>query len=130
MSPAGSDSGLWEEYQSVLSLSRHMHPGDDVVDTVNRLLVKSPWLTESGDAFQISRNDLQISEESWELSRLWRLVHPKQLTPDEPASLNGAILLVRGDDVEYLIDGRRRVNSWHRKDVRGPHRTLVLQRNK
>jgi hypothetical protein len=128
MKSAGDDADLWEEYQSVLS--GHIHPGHDAVDTINRLLRKSPWLTAAGTMFQIPRTGLEISQKSWELSQLWPLIHSDQITAQEPASLNGAVLLLRWADVNYLIDGRRRVNSWRRHGIPGPHRTLVVQRVK
>jgi len=64
------------------------------------------------------------------LSRLWALVHSGQVTTQEPASLNGAVLLLRWAGVEYFIDGRRSINAWQRHGVTGPHRALVLERIK
>jgi len=64
------------------------------------------------------------------LSRLWALVHSGQVTSQEPASLNGAVLLLRWAGVEYLIDGRCSINAWQRHGVTGPHRALVLERIK
>jgi len=52
------------------------------------------------------------------------------VTSQEPASLNGAVLLLRWAGVEYLIDGRRSINAWQRHGVTGPHRALVLERIK
>ena len=52
----------------------------------------------------------------------------KQVTPEEPYSTEGAVLVLRWSGVEYLMDGRRRLNHWKRKNAEGPHRTLVLQR--
>ena len=114
----------------VLDLAGHIHPGHDVVDTVNRLLDKSPWLKESEVTLKMPKSDLEISEESWELSRLWTLVHRLQVTSEDPTSLAGAVLLLRWTGLEYLIDGRRRINAWQRRGFAvGPHRTLVLQRS-
>jgi len=120
-----SDEDQWNEYRSILG--RHVLAGHDVVDTINRLLEKSPWLKEAGANLQIPKDDLVILEETWELSRLWPLIHSRQVTSQEPTLRNGAVLLLRWADVEYLIDGRRRINSWHRNGVVGPHRTLVVQ---
>ena len=124
MDQAPSDSTLWNEYRGVIA--RHIVPGHDVIDTVNRLLRKNPWLRGSGDRFQIKRSGLFITDESWILSRLWRLIHPEQVTPHEPASTTGAVLLLRHDRTDYLMDGRRRINYWHRNAMPGPHRALVL----
>ena len=108
-------------------LSGHIHPGHDEIDTVNRLLLKSPWLKDQGTHPQIPHTNLNVAEEAWELPRLWRLVHPLQVTSDEPAFTIGAVLVLRWENSEYLMDGRRRINHWQRNHVRGPHRTLVLR---
>jgi hypothetical protein len=120
-----SDRDLWIEYEEVIR--GHIHPGHDVVGTVNRLLLKSPWLTDLGKPLQIPQAGLFISEESWKLSRLWPLIHRAQITLDEPMSTSGAILTLRWNNNDYLMDGRRRINSWQRNRVDGPHRVLVLQ---
>jgi hypothetical protein len=118
------DSALWSEYQSIIA--RHILPGHDVVDTVNRLLRKSPWLKDSGEHFQISRNGLFITEASWALSRLWRLIHPAQITQDEPTFTAGAVVLLRHGGTDHLMDGRRRINHWQRNGKQGTHRVLIL----
>jgi hypothetical protein len=125
MMAANRDVRLWEEYRSILG-RRHIHPGHDVVDTVNRLLQKSPWFGGPTDALQIPKDNLSIVAENWTLSRLWPLVHPKQVTTDEPISTQGAVLTLRWSGSHYLIDGRRRVNHWQRLGVQGPHRVLIL----
>ena len=108
-------------------IARHILPGHDAIDTVNRLLRKNPWLRDSGATLQIPKTGLRVSAESWELSRLWQLIHREQVTPGEPASTDGAVLILRWSSVECLLDGRRRVNLWQRNNVGGPHRALVLQ---
>ena len=120
----GSDSNR-REFAEVLS--GHIHPGHDEIDTINRLLLKSPWLRDSGTILQIPRTNLRISEELWDLPRLWRLIHSHQVTPDRPFSLSGAVLILRWNEIEYLMDGRRRINHWQRDDAQGPHRALVLE---
>jgi hypothetical protein len=119
-----NDQSLWEEYRRIIA--GHIHPGHDVIDTVNRLLRKSPWFTDPTATPQISRNDLSIIEDSWSLSLLWQLIHSKQITANEPTSVTGAILTLRCHGKEYLMDGRRRINHWHRNNAQGPHRVLIL----
>ena len=125
MKPTHGQEALWAEYRDILG-HRHIHPGHDVVDTVNRLLLKSPWFPQPSEALQITKADLSIVEDSWELPRLWKLIHPKQVTDDEPTSTQGAILALRWQRAEHLIDGRRRINHWQRVGTPGPHRVLVL----
>jgi hypothetical protein len=118
------DEGLWEEYRSVIAC--HICPGHDVVDTVNRLLRKSPWFTHPEGTLQIPRTNLAMAEDSWGLPRLWQLIHAKQITEVEPASTDGAVLTLHCKGSDYLMDGRRRINHWHRNAVVGPHRVLIL----
>jgi hypothetical protein len=120
------DDALWEEFQSVTG--GHILPNHDAIDTINRLLCKSPCLKNSGTTLQILRTDLCISEESWSLIQLWELIHPVQITTAEPSSTAGAILLLRWNKHELLMDGRRRINHWQRNDMQGPYRVLVLCR--
>ena len=125
MDADANDRMLWEEFRGVIA--RHNLSGDDAIDTVNRLLRKNPWLRHSGATLQIPKTGLRVSVESWELSRLWQLIHLAQVTPDEPASTGGAVLILRWSGFECLLDGRRRVNLWQRNNVAGPHRALVLE---
>jgi hypothetical protein len=119
-------SDLWKELESVVA--QHIEPGHDVIDTVNRLLRKNPWLRDSGSALQIPKVGLDLLVEAWELDQLWLLVHASQVTAVEPVLLSGAVVVLRWDRAEYLMDGRRRINHWKRQQAHGPHRTLVVQR--
>ena len=115
---------LWEEYRRVIA--NHIWQGHDVIDTVNRLLRKSPWFANPEETLQIPRSNLAMTQESWALSRLWSLIHLKQVTEVEPNSIDGAILTVRCKGNDYLMDGRRRINHWHRNGAVGLHRVLIL----
>jgi len=105
-----------------------MAPGHDLVDTINRLLAKHPVVLDSGRALRIPRENLTIGAEMWELPRLWSLIHPKHITPDEPAATWGAVAVLRWANSDYLIDGRRRINHWQRSGSAGPHRVLLVRK--
>jgi len=120
-----SNDPLWAEFFTLMKW-RHIVPGHDLVDTINRLLVKHPVVLDSGRQLRIPHENLAIGVETWELPRLWALIHPKQITDDEPTSTTGAVAVLRWADSEYLIDGRRRINHWHRNAHAGPHRVLVV----
>jgi hypothetical protein len=111
---------LWPEFRAVLRL--HIRDGHDAIDTVNR------FLEEDRASFRVPREGLRISAELWELPRLWKLMHPGLITDRPPHSHGGAVLVLRWDNAERLIDGRKRINYWKRNNVTGPHRTLVLER--
>jgi hypothetical protein len=124
--PEGTDP-LWPEYRKVIG--GHICAGHDSIDTINRLLRKNPWLKDTPAMFQIPREGLNLSAESWALDRLWPLIHRTMFTDLEPASSSGAVLILRWNDREYLTDGRRRINHWKRNNLNGPHRALVVSSN-
>jgi hypothetical protein len=77
---------------------------------------------------RISRQSAYVFAETWDLSRLWQLIlnNPSLATDNDPFSAVGPIVVVRLDNAEYLVDGRRRINYWQRKQVVGPHRVLLV----
>jgi hypothetical protein len=120
-------AALWVEFRYTIN-----NPGDDVVARVNELLLKNPWLEDEGEKLQIpkGRGRLHLAvDEPWPLSRLWPLIHPKkQVTEEPPKSEEGAILVLRWRRPDLLIDGRRRINLWHREKKTSPHRVIILER--
>jgi hypothetical protein len=76
--------------------------------------------------FQLARNYVAITDETWDLPKLASLLHSSQLTTDEPTKSIGAVVVVRRGALEFLVDGRRRINYWKRNAVTGPHRVLVV----
>jgi hypothetical protein len=124
----GKDDALWDELRHVMR--RHIKAGHDAIDTINRLLRKNPWLLESGSTLQIPPENLCISEESWQLDRLWLVLHSSQVVSDEPVTPEGAVVILRWGDQHYLMDGRRRINHWKRVNAAGSHRALVVERCK
>jgi hypothetical protein len=117
---------LWQELHAILK-RRHIHPGHDVVDSINRLLAKHPNVGGAGRNLIIPKGEVVLVEEQWPIEDLWALIHPSLVTSDEPASLNGAIGVLRWKGEHHLFDGRRRINHWHRNKVKGPHRVLVVR---
>jgi hypothetical protein len=118
---------LWSEFFELMKW-RHIAHGHDLVDTINRLMAKHPSVVDSGRMVQLPRDKVTISAELWDLSRLWPLIHPKQITPDEPFALSGPVAVLRWDGCHYLVDGRRRINHWQRQGVTGPHRVLLIKK--
>jgi len=123
---ATSGDDLWSELRSVIA--QHIEPGHDAIDTINRLLRKSPWLKESGSWLQIPKAGLRLTEETRTIDQLWPLVHSTQVTEAEPTVPCGAVILLRWGGREYLMDGRRRINRWKREQLNGPHRALVIEK--
>ena len=116
---------LWDEMCEILKW--HNHPMHCCIDTVNRLLHKHPVSKMQKPIPQVARKSLDVSEETWSLDQLWTLIHPVQVTPDPPNAQGGAIVVLRLSGVNYLMDGRRRINEWKRTGVLGPHRVLILR---
>lgn len=115
---------LWHEMCEVVKW--HNRPRDCCVDTINRLLAKHPVVKEGRISIRVSRESLVISTEMWNIEELWRLIHRKHLTRKPPGETEFAIVVLRRDGREYLLDGRRRINQWKRRNAAGPHRVLVL----
>ena len=124
MSLEADQRALWEEVRVVIG--GHIESGHDEVDTINRLLRKNPWLRDRGERLQIPRRGLEVSSEEWPLSKLWPLLHSSHITEQPPGRPKGAVIVLRSHGHELLIDGRRRINFWHREGISGPHRVLVI----
>ena len=116
---------LWSELHDLLKY-RHILPGDDALDSVNRLLDKNEKVKDTLGRLQLRRGRTSITLERWELTRLVEVLHPSQQTDDEPTLPTGAVAVVRDGALEFLVDGRRRVNHWIRNGTIGPHRVLVV----
>lgn len=115
---------LWDDMCEVVKW--HNEQRHCCVDTINRLLRKHPVARDRGHTPQVERRDLDVAAESWRLEELWSLVHPEQRTSDEPSEYRLPVVVLRWERVDYLIDGRRRINYWHRSGIAGPHSVLLL----
>lgn len=120
-----SDAALWEELCEIIGY--HDKPGDDCIETLNRLLHKHPLATPSRFAIRITRETHRLSAESWDLERLWRLIPPSQVTNDPPRSAQEAVIVARFEGADYLLDGRRRINFWQREGLPWERRVLVIE---
>lgn len=78
------------------------------------------------ELFSFARNYVEITEETWDLPKLASLLHSSQLTTDEPTKPIGAVIVIRRGALEFLVDGRRRINHWRRNAVTGLIRVLVV----
>src|SRR6478609_6563454 len=109
LAPPVEQDALWKELDRVLA-PRHYAKGHDAFDSINRLLRKNERVKETVGALQLTRGNAIVLVECWDLARLVSLLHASQFTNDEPAFPTGAVVIVRGIDCDFLIDGRRRVN--------------------
>lgn len=119
-----NESELWDEVCGALKW--HYRPGHGCVDTINRLRAKHPVAKKLGKEFRVQRESLVVCAESRSIEQLWALIHPKLVTRTPPHATDAPVVVLRSDDVEYLIDGRRRINYWSRNNLAGPHRVLVV----
>jgi len=118
------DSKLWDEVCGVLKW--HYRAGHGCVDTINRLRAKHPVARKLGKAFRVRRESLVVRAESRSIEQLWPLIHPKLVTRAPPHATDAPVVVLKSDDVEYLLDGRRRINYWSRNNQTGPHRVLIV----
>jgi len=119
----GTKSELWEELCRIIGY--HAKPGDDCIETTNRLLQKHPSL-KSRRLARVTRDTHCIAAESWTPERLWELILPSQVTHDPPRSAQEAVIVARLEGDYYLIDGRRRINFWKREGLPWERRVLVI----
>ncbi|MGH8251538.1 MAG: hypothetical protein ACREVI_12715 [Steroidobacteraceae bacterium] len=115
---------LWHEMCEVMKW--HNRPRHCCVDTINRLLAKHPVTKGQRKTIRVTRESLVISAETRSIEQLWQLIHRKHLTRKPPGTTEVAVVVLRFGGNEYLLDGRRRINHWMRRNVAGPHRVLVL----
>src|SRR5688500_7088903 len=95
---------LWGELRQIMRA--HIDPGDDEIDTFNRLLVKRRERFEPTLMLNIPDDGVRIGAEDWNLEALWRLLHPSQIVDDEPNKPEGAVVVLRWDGRDFLMDGR------------------------
>lgn len=118
------DSELRNEVCGILKW--HYRPGHGCVDTINRQRAKHPVARRLGKAFRVQRESLVVRAESRSIEQLRPPIHPKLVTRAPPHATDAPVVVLRSDDVEYLLDGMRRINYWSRHNHAGPHRVLVV----
>lgn len=119
-----SNPGSWEEVCRALKWQDFQ--GHSCIDTLNRIWAKDPTGGNPRPLPVISREASEVTNESWDLDRLWSLIHALGKTDVPPRSTSPAVIVLRWEGVDFLIDGRRRVNHWKRNAEGGPHRVLVI----
>ena len=116
---------LWKELSEVLS----NHFGSCACqETLNRLFLKA-LLTPEGTEDRVpslSSNNVQLLQEEWSTEQLVKLLKPAHITHKEPHDC-GQVVVARWKQNEYLIDGRKRINSWRRNDDKGTHPVIIVQ---
>lgn len=122
---AQNESELWDELCEIIAW--HDKPGDECFETLNRLLLKHPRVKPQDLRGRITRETYRLSVESWKPDRLWQLIRPSQVTHDPPRSAQEAVIVARLEGVDYLIDGRRRINYWQREGLPWERRVLVIE---
>ena len=110
---------LWSNLHDLLN-HRHIARRHDALDSVNRLLDKNEKVKETLGQLRLPRGHTSITLQRWDLTRLLEVLHPSQRTDQEPALPTGPVAVVRHAELEYLVDGRRRVNHWIRNGIPGP----------
>jgi len=113
---------LWYEMCQVIKW--HNLPQHCCVDTLNRLWRKDPFVLDGSPLPVLSQDLLDVFVENWNLEDLSSFIDPTRETDLQPAAMDCAIVVLRWEGSDYLIDGRRRINYWRRNDQSGPHRVL------
>jgi hypothetical protein len=115
------DEELWQLLCRILR--NHMKPGHSCEDTLNRLWTKN--VTELRP--RIRETGATLSVETWDFEKLWALIPDADVTDQKPKSKVDPLIVVRWQNRDYRIDGRRRINEWKRRGENGPHTVLVIE---
>lgn len=118
-------TNLWEELYEVLR--HHNISGASCQDTLNRLFRKIPHLSERNDLPILSEQTVRVSKESWNIGNLRKLITEKHITDNIPSKTEPPVVVIRWQNDDYLIDGRRRINQWMRIGKDGTHVVLLIE---
>jgi hypothetical protein len=128
---SAEERALWDEATSQLDF--HARPGQDWLDTLNRLWRKNRFVMSEDGVLKLAepppvllRDMLAISRERWPLERLAPLVHVDAHGRARPKRDERPILLLEWRGRHFLIDGINRINRRIRAREPGPHEVIVI----
>ncbi len=117
---------LWKQLYEVITYHRKSDHG--YLKTLNRLFREALRRYEDSEVGvpALSAENVHLLQEEWSTERLVALLTPDHCTTKKPHG-SGPVIVVRRERREYLIDGRKRINSWRRNDDRGSHCVIIAQ---
>jgi hypothetical protein len=128
---SAEEQALWDE--ATAQLGFHARPGQDWLDTLNRLWRKNRFVMSLDGVLklaesppQLTRDMLTIASERWPLERLAPLVHVDAHDRARPKRDDRPILLLEWQGRHFLIDGINRINRRVRARQPGPHDVIVI----
>ncbi len=128
---SADEQALWDEATDQLGF--HARPGQDWLDTLNRLWRKNRFVMSMDGVLKLdvappvlTRDMLTVSGERWPLERLVPLVHPDAHDRARPKRDDRPVLLLEWQGRHFLIDGINRVNRRIRGREPGPHVVIVI----
>lgn len=81
---------------------------------------------QRSDGPHLTPSTATVQKQFWSIHQLDRTIRKDSVTTG-PAMLDVPIVVVRWDGKDYLIDGRRRVNTWVKKGSQKLHDVLLIQ---
>jgi hypothetical protein len=128
---SAEEQALWDEATGQLRF--HARPGQDWLDTLNRLWRKNRFVMSLDGVLklaapppQLTRDMLTVSSERWPLERLAPLVHVDAHDRARPKRDDRPILLLEWQGRHFLIDGINRINRRVSARQPGPHDVIVI----
>jgi len=128
---SAEELALWDE--ATAQLGFHARPGNDWLDTLNRLWRKNRFVMSMDGVLKLSqappvltREMLTVSREHWPLERLVPLVHIDAHDRARPKRDDRPILLLEWQGRHFLIDGINRINRRKRDRLAGPHEVIII----
>jgi len=126
----GNQAQLLEEVKALL-IRHARNRGESIEQFFNRQLHERILGRRLGEPMQnvrllrLSDDEVNILEELWSLEQL--KVFPQWHRNENPARTDVPLIVFRGWDRVFLIDGQSRVNRWSARCDKGPHRVLVIE---
>lgn len=103
---------LWKEL--CMQMGFHRKGADTDEQTLNRLFCKALAPEAKTDLPSLTPKTVKISKKRWTAAELKALLTESHHTELEPENSEGAVVVVRWQNKNYLLDGRRRINCWLR----------------
>lgn len=125
LQPCSEAEALWDAVCAVLCW--HNRGNDGCIQTLNRLWRKHPQTQKASSLPVLQLENLSFDLESWSVERLVGLLPPTYVTNKTPRSLAPPVIILRYDQIDYLIDGRTRINYWKRTADTGQHRIIIIK---
>ena len=107
-------------------MSFHRKGTDTDQQTLNRLFRKALAPEGKTDLPLLTPETVQISKRPWPVAKLKELLTKVHHTELKPKNTEGSVVVLRWQNKNHLLDGRRRINCWIRSSDASSHQVLLV----